>query len=150
MDRSDAALGIQFENLPDVTGDARAALDLYTLFEVEFWRSTTEGAVSDLIPAVANPAVVGVVQTQVDGNASRNLKISGQTGVRILDVVADAASATITTCQDPTAALVTYEDGSVVSAGEAGASALKVVAGLRKEPDLPWQVVTVENSGEPC
>ncbi|WP_456788781.1 hypothetical protein [Cellulomonas sp. P5_C5] len=150
MDRSDAALGIQFENLPDVTGDARAALDLYTLFEVEFWRSTTQGAVSDLMPVVANPAVVAVVQTQVDGNASRGLTINGETRVRILDVVADPASATITTCQDPTAATVTYADGTVKSVGEAGAMALKVVAGLHKEPDLPWQVVTIENSGEAC
>ena len=150
IDRSDAALGIQFESLPDVTGDARAALDAYTYFEVEFWRSTTSGAVSGAIPAVADPAVVAVVQTQVDGNAQKGLKIGGQTQIHLLDVVADAASATVTTCQDPTKALVTYEDGTTKTVGDVGGTRLKVVAGMRKEADLPWQVVTIENTGEPC
>ncbi|NKY39947.1 hypothetical protein [Cellulomonas septica] len=148
IDRSDDALGIRFEDLPDVTGDARAALDVYTLFEVEFWRSTTDGAVAGTLEAVAAPAVLDVVRTQVDGNAG--FDVGGQTSVRFLDVQADAATATIRTCNDSTGAVVTLADGTTRTGAEVGAAPAVVVTGMTKTPDLPWQVTTTDNTGEPC
>ena len=148
MDRSDAALGIQFENLPDVTGDARAALDVYTYFEVEFWRSTVDGKLSDAILTVADPDVVALVQAQVDGNAG--LTVGGENRIEISDIVADAATATLTTCQDTSGFLVTDADGKVWTGVELGEQPTTVTVGLTKEPGLPWRVVSIDSPMTPC
>lgn len=70
VDRSDPKLGIVFEPLPAVTGDALTALDTLTLFEVEAWRAMTTGTVDPGLPIIATPGAISQLQAQLDGNAA--------------------------------------------------------------------------------
>lgn len=81
MDRSDTDLGIVFHDLPAVSGDARAALDVLTLFQVEFWRALSSGEIDPLMSTLAAPEVVSVVQAQLDGNASGGWTLLGPVSV---------------------------------------------------------------------
>jgi hypothetical protein len=145
MDRSDPTLGIVFTDLPDVTGDARSAVNTLTLFEVEAWRALTTGVPSPTIPVIATPEVVALVQAQLDGNAGDGWTLSGELHESVSIDTADAHTATAVVCQD-WSEVVSTKDGvphTSEELGEDGTVRFDVAMSRVAEND-PWMVLNYE------
>lgn len=148
IDRSDPDLGIVFTDLPDVTGDARSALDTLTLFEVEAWRAQKGGVMNDVISLIASSEMVALLQAQLDGNAEGGWTLSGELDVAITVEQADAQSALATVCQD-WSKVISTQDGVAHTAedlGEQGGYLFEVPMS-RASADGPWSVVYYERTG---
>lgn len=150
IDRSDPDLGIVFTDLPDVSGDARSALDMLTLFEVEFWRALSTGAFDPSIGLIASPDVAAIVKAQVDGNVERGWTIDGVFHVTADIIEADAATARATMCEDFTDGIFT-NDGVTYSADEidlAEASLIEVTLSRSEGADGPWTVTSYAHTDQ--
>ena len=141
IDRSDPDLGIVFTDLPDVTGDARSALDMLTLFEVEFWRAQSSGNYDSGIGLIAAPDVTSVVKAQVDGNNAGGWSLSGVLTIRAAVDQATEVSATASVCRDFSEVLFSNA-GVTQSASEVGivAGDLVEVSMSRDGADGGWTV----------
>jgi hypothetical protein len=148
VDRSDEAVGIVFEDLPEVTGDALKALDTLTLYELEERRATTTGVFDPSIAMFASPDVVALVQGQVDGNAESGWTVGGVL-VSVVDIVdADAHTAHATVCRDASDVLYTNA-GATYTAADVGLTdrAFFEVVMSRLDDTVPWMVESYERNG---
>ncbi|ROS23832.1 hypothetical protein [Cellulomonas sp. PhB150] len=149
IDRTDTDLGIIFTDLPDVTGDAKAAVDVYTLYEADFWKALTTAKIPAELRAITSPAVYTNVKSQVDGNAKAGTTLSGANRVQLVDVKADADSASIETCQVSSDWLFTLKDGSTKTGPEAGFDPIIIKVTMTHAAGSPWTVDTY-TAGDAC
>jgi hypothetical protein len=148
VDRSDEAVGIVFEDLPQVTGDALTALDTLTLYELEEQRATTTGEVDPALAMIASPDLVAAVQFQVDSNTTTGWTVGGEL-VDTVDIVdADAHTAHATVCRDLTGVLFT-QAGVTYTAADLGftdRTFFEVILS-RSDASVPWMVDSHEQNG---
>lgn len=148
VDRSDEEVGIVFEDLPDVTGDALTALDTLTLFEVEEWRAMTTGAIDSDIAFFVAPEVVDLVQAQLDGNVEGGWTVDGVLTVTVQAIDADAHTAHATVCRDDGSALYTDASGTYTPAELDLPDALLFNAVLsRIDETSPWMLESYDGAG---
>lgn len=140
IDRTDTEYQIFFEDLPEVTGDLREALDAYTLFELESTRSTINGAVSPILTDLAEPHLIQDLQRVVDINIAGEWTIDGPATIRILDIAGAAARATVDSCLDGTQMRLTSPEESV-TAEELGLGTDYVRTDLFYDGSARWLVV---------
>lgn len=121
VDRSNAELGIAFTSLPSTpedtpeAADLRAAIDTYTGFEQEFWRTLKEGKMALPIPGLASDAVVAFVQTQLD--TSGGALASGAVAHSATLVTSDPSTVVLDTCRDFTGVSAVGGDGRATALG---------------------------------
>ena len=108
MDLSDPALGIVFEKVPDVHGDAADVSNWMATFEKEAWRTITTNQVSPAMDVIASVEVKAQGQATVDGNVKNGNHFGGVIHVRVGDLSVDGDTARGTACRDY--ANVTFSD----------------------------------------
>ena len=101
QDLSDPDLGIVFEQVPDLTGDAAAVYNTLATYEVEYWRMMTTNQVSPAFSVLASAEI----QARIQQIAATNAAIEGGTigGVfraQVGEVTVDGDTATSTLCDD--------------------------------------------------
>ncbi len=148
VDRSDEEVGIVFEDLPQVEGDALTALDTLTLYELEEQRATKTGVFDRSLAMIASSEMLELVEYQVQQNAENGWNVGGVV-VSVVDIVdADAHTAHATVCRDY--ADVTFtKDGVTYTAAESGYSerTLDAVIMSRLDDTSPWMVLSYERTG---
>ncbi|WP_148076554.1 hypothetical protein [Cellulomonas sp. PhB150] len=141
MDRSDPALGIAFEQIPDVTGPQAEAMNSLMQFQVEFWRSRTAGKVSPAIKDLATDDALAQVKDVVTTNkkdgwttggkvTSTYGKLSGSQRLVVVDLCSDERQATYT------------RGGTVTSGADLPTARQKVRAEVAVQPTGAWAVQT--------
>lgn len=145
VDRSDPKLGIVFEAVPAVTGDALTALDTLTLFEVEAWRAMTTGTVDPGLPIIATPGAISQLQAQLDGNAAGGWALSGDLRVKIDIKEADAHAASAVLCEDWTKVIATK--GGVAQTPDKRETYRFDVPMTRLGDGAPWTVTYYNKAG---
>jgi hypothetical protein len=75
---TDLPPGLEFRNVPEVTGDGRAALQAYLGLETEAWRSFLDAAVSPDLARYATPALVEDVEASVQFQRDHDLRGGGR------------------------------------------------------------------------
>ena len=150
VDRSNPELGIVFTSLPSVpedtpeAADLRAAIDTFTGFEQEFWRTLTEFKMALPIPGLASEAVVAYVQLQLDSGDERAV---GTESVSVALVSSDPGTVVLHVCRDFTQVLMVSPDGSerALGAGALWGTAVTLGRDARGE----W-IVTGYQNDDPC
>lgn len=140
IDRTDREYQIYFEDLPDVDGGLREALDAYTLFELESTRSTINGVVSPILTDFAEPKLIQELQRAVDINISGGWTIEGPARIRILDIVGAGTRSTVDSCLDGTQMRLTSPEESVI-AEELGIGTDYVRTDLFQDESARWLVI---------
>ncbi|WP_188484611.1 hypothetical protein [Cellulomonas carbonis] len=146
MDRSDAELGITFTNLPEVTGDLRAALDAYTLFEVEYRRSLTSGGVTPELELLAAPEIVETVRNTVENIRTAGNVVGGTTTLDLRDVQGGSGAAIVEACLDERDSTLTSASGEAQTGAERGLQPIRIRADLSQGP-TGWMVASQEVGG---
>lgn len=141
VDRSDPSLGIMFEQIPDVTGAQAAALDTLMRFQVEFWRSRTDGTVSPAITDLATDRALAQVKDVVTTNAEDGWTTGGQITSTYDDVSGSTRLVVVDLCSDEREA--TYTKGGTVTSGVDLPTARQAVrAEVAVQPTGRWAVQT--------
>ncbi|MDT0166770.1 hypothetical protein Q9R32_14545 [Actinotalea sp. AC32] len=146
MDRSDAGLGITFTNLPQVTGDLRAALDAYTLFEVEYRRSLTGGAVTPELELLAAPPIVEAVRGTVETNAADGDSVAGEIRIDVLDVQGGSGAAVVDVCIDERDVTYTSDSAGTRTGADLGFEPFRLGVAMAQGP-TGWTVDSQEEKG---
>lgn len=107
-DMSDPEVGIVFEDIPAVTGDAADVHNWMSAVEVEQWRSLTTTIVSASLSAYASGTVQEDMQVTVNSNKAKGNVMGGVLRVRIGDIRVDGDTAKGTACRNYTD--VTFAD----------------------------------------
>lgn len=97
-DMSDPELGIVFDDVPTLEGDAADVHNWIATYEKEYWRTMTTNTVSPAFAVLGSADVQATMQGVVDQNVSSQVDIGGVFHARISDVVVDGDTATGTAC----------------------------------------------------
>lgn len=149
VDRSNAELGIVFTSLPSVpedtpeAADLRAAIDTYTGFEQEFWRTLTSGEMALPISGLADEGVASYVQYQLD--MSEGVRSGGTASFAVSPVSHDSTTTVLDSCQDFTAATSIAPDGTVTPASPDERFRFTVTMG--RDARGEWIVTGYEKAG---
>lgn len=147
-DRSDPALGIVFEKIPDVSGSQADALDTLMQFQVEFWRSRIDGALSSSIGDLSTGAALAQVKEVVSTNEKNGWTTAGETTSTYTDIAGTSKLVIVDMCTDERD--VTYtKDGKVTSGAELATAQQKIRAEVAQQPTGVWAVQTF-TPGDPC
>jgi len=100
LDLSDPALGIVFEKVPDVHGDAADVYNWLATFEKEYWRTMTTNTVSPGFSIMASAEIQATMRRVATDNLNVKATIGGVFHVTIADISVDGDTARATTCDD--------------------------------------------------
>jgi hypothetical protein len=147
-DLSDPDLGVAFTALPDVTGDAAVAVEVYQQFEVEFWRALTTNELSPSLDVLASPAAVDWVRAQVEPNTAHGWIATGTLEVALDTTEVAVDRVQLAVCTDWREVTFVNQDGTVYEGddmGEDARSGMTIV--LLPTDGAAWRVETYELSG---
>ena len=148
LDLSDPALGIVFEKVPDVHGDAADVYNWIATFEKEYWRTFTTNLLSPGMDVIASVEVKANEQSTLDGNVKNGNHIGGVLHVRVGDISVDGDTARGTACEDYASA--TFADAvKTYTPQEAsfGQPRLMEMTLARVPAENRWKVVTLKENG---
>jgi len=97
---SDPALGIVFEAVPALQGDAADVYNWMATFEKEYWRMMTTNQVGSAFSIMASAEVQAKMQRIATANANDQGKIGGVFHATITDISVEGDSARATKCDD--------------------------------------------------
>lgn len=149
VDRSDPTLGIVFASLPDVpqdtpdAADLRAAIDTYTGFEQEFWRTLVTNELSIALPGLADEGVVGYVQRQMDPTGG--VHAGGVASFAVTTGSYEPTTTILDSCEDFTGAWDVGSDGTTTPYGTDARYRFSVT--LTRDARGEWIVTGYEESG---
>lgn len=99
-DLSDPELGIVFEDIPELEGDAADVYNWIATYNKEYWRTLTTNTVSPAFGVLASAEVQARMQQIADKNTSIQGTIGGVLHSSISNVVVDGDSASGMVCDD--------------------------------------------------
>ncbi|GEL98886.1 hypothetical protein [Cellulomonas terrae] len=99
-DLSDPELGIVFEDVPELDGDAADVHNWIATYSTEYWRTMTTNEVSPAFDLIGSADVQATMQGIVDQNVSSQVDIAGVFHARVGDVVVEGDTARGTVCDD--------------------------------------------------
>ena len=145
---SDPALGIVFEAVPAVHGDAADVYNWIATFEKEDWRTTTTNQVSPMFSYMASAEVQTQAQSSVDNNLQKGNHFGGVIHERVGGISIDGYTARGTSCEDY--AKVTFANAAKTSTpAEAGYGQPHLVelTLARVSAENGWKVMTIKENG---
>jgi len=148
LDLSDPALGIVFEKVPDVHGDAADVYNWIATFEKEAWRTITTNQVSPAMDVIASVEVKAQGQATVDGNVRDGSVFGGVIHVRVGDLSVDGDTARGTACRDY--ANVTFSDAGGPDTPEQagfGQPRLMEMTLARVSAENRWKILILKGIG---
>ncbi|WP_019136470.1 hypothetical protein [Cellulomonas massiliensis] len=148
QDQSDEALGIVFEDVPELTGDEADVWNWIATYEKEYWRTMTTNEVSPAFSAIGSAAVRQSMERVAEGNAKIDAKIGGTFHVEVGGVTVDGDTATGVSCDDFADATFEDENGTYTPE-EAGFDEprRKSFTLVRGASEGIWKVETVKREG---
>lgn len=108
LDLSDSELGIVFEDVPDLEGDAADVHNWIATYRMEYWRTLTSNQPSPAFDAIASADVQASMDQIAAANAAEELRFDGTFHVAISNITVDGDAARGTTCDD-------YRDVTIAS-----------------------------------
>jgi len=148
MDLSDPALGIVFEKVPDVHGDAVDVYNWIATFEKESWRTKVTSTVSPAMDVIASVEVKAQEQSALDTNVKNGNHFGGVLHVRVGGISVDGDTARGTACRD--FASVTFSDAGGPDTPEQagfGQPRLMEMTLARASGENRWKVMTLKENG---
>jgi hypothetical protein len=148
LDLSDPALGIVFEAVPDVHGDAADVYNWIATFEKEAWRTITTNQVSPAMDVIASVEVKAQGQATVDGNVRDGSVFGGVIHLRVGGISVDGDTARGTACRDY--ANVTFSDAGGPDTPEQagfGQPRLMEMTLARVGAENRWKIITLKGIG---
>lgn len=144
---SDPALGIVFDDVPDLTGVEADVYDTVALYETAYWSTMTTNEVSPLFDVIAAPEVKTMMGQIATTNAGISADISGTYRVQITSVtVGDDGTAEAILCTDFSSVIFADPNGTYppeeVGYGERRRSVYTL-----QDLDTHWQVTTDVRDG---
>lgn len=125
-DLSDPEVGIVFEDIPAVTGDAADVHNWMSTFEVKSWSSTSTNVVSASLSAFTSGTVYEDIKAVIESNEAKENVMGGVLRVRIGDISVDGDTAKGTACRNYTD--VTFANaGKTYTVQEAGRDQLRLM-----------------------
>ncbi|WP_456789189.1 hypothetical protein [Cellulomonas sp. P5_C5] len=99
-DLSDPELGIVFEDVPVLEGDAADVYNWIATYNKEYWRTLTTNSLSPAASILASAEVRARLQQIAENNAADQAVVGGVLHSRISNIVVDGDTATGTICDD--------------------------------------------------
>jgi hypothetical protein len=100
QDLSDPSLGIVFDAVPAVHGDAADVYNWIATFEKESWRTMTTNAVSPAFSVMASADVQATMTRVATNNTKDQVKIGGVFHATVANISVDGDTARGTVCDD--------------------------------------------------
>ena len=148
QDQSDQALGIVFDDVPQLSGDEADVWNWIATYEKEYWRTMTTNEVSPAFAALGSAAVQKSMAQVVADNREVEATIGGTFRATVGGVTVDGDSATGVACDDY--ADVTFEDADGPDTPEEagfGEPRRKRLTLQRLQGEGIWRVQTVKVEG---
>jgi hypothetical protein len=147
-DWSDPALGVVFEAVPAVQGDAADVYNRMASFEKEAWRTTTTNQLSPGLDLVASAEVKADFQSTSDANVKNGNHYGGVIHVRVDGISVNGDTARGTACRDY--AKATFSDAAKSYTPEEagfGKPLLIEVTLAHVNGENVWKVMTAKENG---
>lgn len=147
QDLSDPALGIVFDDVPVLTGDAAAVHNLVATYKLEYWRMMTTNTVSPAFAVIASPEVLDVMTRIATSNSGDQADIGGTFHTSIREVEVEGDTARVVTCD--VYADVTFADvnGPTTPEGAGFGETFLLTNTLTRLPDGRWVIGPSERAG---
>jgi len=150
LDMSDPELGIVFEDIPALEGDAADVYNWIATFEQESWRTLKTNEVSPAFSVFTSADVQARMEQIVANNTNDQFRPDGVFHVRISDISVDGDTARATTCIDYGQVTFTDVNGPVTleDAGLAEPPLMEVTLARNTAGEGLWTIQTSERIGE--
>jgi len=148
QDLSNAELGIEFEDVPSLTGTEAEVYNLLSTYQMEYWRTMTTNSVSPTFSVISSGDVQATMKGIVKTNKDGNITLGGVFSTTISDLAVDGDKATAAICDDYARMTVKDPNGSYTPEQVGyGVPRHKDVTVTRGTSGTTWKVQTVTVEG---
>ncbi|RHA43953.1 hypothetical protein D1825_03795 [Cellulomonas rhizosphaerae] len=151
QDLSNAELGIEFEDVPSLTGAEAEVYNLLSTYQTEYWRTMTTNSVSPTFSVISSGDVQATMKGIVKTNKDGNITLGGVFSTTISDLAVDGDKATAAICDDYARMTVKDPNGTYtpeqVGYGVPRHKDVTVTRGTSGTTGTSWTVQTVKVEG---
>ncbi|GEK22314.1 hypothetical protein [Cellulomonas xylanilytica] len=146
-DLSDPELGIIFENVPALEGDAADVYNWIATYNKEYWRTLTTNQVSPAASILASAEVQARLKEIASNNSASQAAVGGVLHSRISEIAVDGDTATGVVCDDYRDATFADVDGTYTPEEAGFGGVPRKTLTMIREADGRWTVAQSQVEG---